>query len=481
MGLILWDYISDHFSSTMLRIGGQKVPGKVMLLVATDVGVIFIGLFVSIVLRFPHWNDALAYINGTAIVPRCLVVTAVCLLTLYYCDLYDFQVVGQRIESLLGLLRALGMACLVLALLFYFVPDLSLGRGISVLAAVTILILLFAWRLSAGAVGLTFSEPERVLVMGTGPAGIQIVREILARPDLHLRVVGFLDERGENIGKSLVNPGIVGATAEVEEIVAHQKIDRVILSLAERRGRMPVRQLLHLKFAGVGIEDAHSFNERISGRILLEHLSPSWLILSGGFRKSTLLLAAKRTVDVVVSFVALVAFLPLMLLVGLAVWLESRSPILFRQERVGLHGKIFQMLKFRSMHQNAEENGPSWAVAYDRRVTRVGKLIRKLRIDEFPQFLNVLRGEMSLVGPRPERPCFCEMLEERIPFFSLRHTTRPGITGWAQIKYQYGGSVEEAKTKLGYDLFYIKHMSIFLDFAVLFETGKVMLSGRGAK
>ncbi len=452
-----------------------------MLLVATDVALIVAGLFVSILLRFPHWNDAVAYINGTAILLRSLVVIGVCVLSLYYCDLYDFHVVGQRIESLLGLLHALGMSCLVLALLFYFLPDLSLGRGISVLTAITILILLGAWRLSADVVGLTFSEPERVLVMGTGPAGIQIVREILTRPDLHLKVVGFLDEKGENIGKSLVNPGIIGATAEVEEIVARQKIDRVILSLAERRGRMPVRQLLHLKFAGVGIEDAHSFNERVSGRILLEHLSPSWLILSGGFRKSALLLAAKRTIDVVVSLAALVMLLPLMLLVAIAIWLESGSPILFRQERVGLNGKIFRMLKFRSMRQDAEENGPSWAAVGDHRVTRIGRLIRKLRIDEFPQFLNVLRGEMSLVGPRPERPCFCEMLEEKIPFFSLRHTTRPGITGWAQIKYQYGASIEEAKTKLEYDLFYIKHLSVFLDFAVLFETGKVMLSGRGAK
>lgn len=324
-------------------------------------------------------------------------------------------------------------------------------------------------------------DPQRVLVLGTGPASISIVREIVSRPELRLKVVGFLDEKGENIGKSLVNPGIIGAVADVQAIAANRMVDRVILSLSERRGNMPLRQLLDLKFAGIVVEDAPTVWEEISGRIPVEHLAPSWLILSGGFRKSKALFAMKRALDILVSLLGLIIALPIMLICAAAIWLETGSPILFRQERTGMAGRSFQMLKFRSMCQNAEKHGPCWAANDDDRITRVGRIIRKFRFDELPQFFNVLRGEMSLVGPRPERPVFCEMLEKEIPLFPQRHSVRPGITGWAQIKYQYGASVEEAKTKLEYDLFYLKHMSILVDLAIIFETVKVLVTGRGAK
>jgi exopolysaccharide biosynthesis polyprenyl glycosylphosphotransferase len=228
-------------------------------------------------------------------------------------------------------------------------------------------------------------------------------------------------------------------------------------------------------------EDAHSLCERLTGRINLDHLSPSWLIFSDGFRKSSLLIWFKRTFDIVVSAVALIACSPLFALVAALIWFESGWPILFRQERMGLNGRTFQIIKFRSMYRNAEENGPQWAAPADNRITKVGKWIRRTRIDELPQFLNVLRGEMSLIGPRPERPEFISLLEDQIAFYGLRHFVRPGITGWAQVKYQYGGSIEESKTKLEYDLFYIKHLSAMLDLAILFETAKVMITGRGAK
>ncbi len=465
----------------MLRIGGQKVPQTTILMVASDALLIVVGLLVAIGLRFLDLRLALAYLRGPQTVFRFGVVLLFCLLALYYNDLYNPQVISRRTELFVRLLQALGIACLGLAIFYYFDPNHSLGRGIAVLAAPTILTLALGWRLFMDSTGLLFYAPERVLVLGTNPVGISLVREIISRPELNLKVVGFLDEKGEDIGKSLVNPGIIGAASDVESLVAREKIDCVILSLSERRGLTPVRQLLHLKFAGVGVEEAHSFNERITGRILLEHLSPSWLILSEGFRKSPFLLAAKRTMDVLVSLAALLLTLPIMALVALAIWLETGSPILFRQERTGLWGREFKILKFRSMYQNAEADGPLWAASDDRRITRVGRLIRNFRLDELPQVFNVLRGEMSLVGPRPERPYFCRLLGESIPFFALRDSVRPGITGWAQIKYQYGSSIEEAKTKLEYDFFYIKHLSLLLDFAILFETAKVVIYGRGAK
>jgi sugar transferase (PEP-CTERM system associated) len=342
-------------------------------------------------------------------------------------------------------------------------------------------LLVFGGRFLLDSTGHLLRVPERVLIVGTGPAGISLVREIIGRPELNLKVVGFLDEKGENIGKSLVNPGIVGGVSDVRSVVERERIDRVVLSLSERRGQTPVRELLDLKFAGIGIEDVHTVHEKLAGRIFLEHLSPSWLILSEGFSKSRLLLACKRAFDLFASILGLILTFPVMILTAIAIWLESGGPILFRQERTGLGGRPFQILKFRSMYQNAEKNGPTWAAQDDNRITRVGRFLRNARLDELPQMFNVLKGEMSFVGPRPERPVFCQMLEEKVPFYGQRHTLRPGITGWAQIKYQYGASVEETKTKLEYDLFYIKHLSLTLDLAILFETAKVMLYGRGAQ
>jgi sugar transferase (PEP-CTERM system associated) len=465
----------------MLQIGGQRIPTKTLFLIASDCVLILLGLTLATVVRFFNAGTGRAHLHDLQTLGRFALVVLVCEVTLYYNDLYNPQVVSRWSEMSLRLLQAFGVSCLALAILYYFAPDAGLGRGVAVLALPTTLVLLLAWRLSLDATGFVPGGPERVLVLGTGPAGISLVREIISRPELHFKVVGFLDEMGENIGKSLVNPGIIGGVAEVETLVVREKIDRVILSLAERRGRTPVSQLLQLKFAGVKVEDAHSCNERISGRIVLEHLSPSWLILSNGFRKSRLLFASKRILDIAVSAIALLLTLPFMAVVAAAIWLETGRPILFRQNRTGLGGKEFEIIKFRSMYQNAEANGPSWAANDDRRITRVGKFIRKFRLDELPQVFNVFRGEMSLVGPRPERPYFCQMLEQHSPYYVLRHSVRPGITGWAQVRYQYGSSIEESKTKLEFDLFYIKHMSLFLDLAIFFETAKVILYRRGAK
>jgi sugar transferase (PEP-CTERM system associated) len=465
----------------MLRIGGQRVPTALLLLVAADAFLITAGLLLAIIARFGNYGTVVLYLGTTQTTFRFVVAVAVCEVSLYYNDLYDFKLIMTTSELLVRLLQAFGIACLALAVCYYGAPDLGFGRGIAVLAAPLVMALTLGWRLLALRSGQRFGIEQRVLVMGTGPTGISVVRDIIGRPELQLKVVGFLDEKGENIGKSLVNPGIIGAAADLEDIVQREKIDHVVISLMERRGRMPIRQLLRLKFAGIRVDDAHTIFENLTGRINLEHLSPSWLIFSEGFRKSTLLMWTKRALDIAISLVALIVCSPLLILTGAAIWIESGSPILFRQQRTGLWGRSFQMLKFRSMYNDAEKGGPQWASDGDRRITRVGKWIRKFRIDELPQAINVLRGEMSLVGPRPERPEFVGILEERIPYYGLRHSVRPGISGWAQIKYQYGGSIEEAETKLEYDLFYLKHLSVMLDLAVLFETAKVMITGRGAK
>jgi sugar transferase (PEP-CTERM system associated) len=463
----------------MWKIGGQRVPKWTLLLIVSDAILIIIGLMTGILLRFLNLRMALNYLHEPHTVSRFALVVGASGLALYYNDLYSAHVFSRRTELLVQLIQALGISCVALAIIYYFAPDSSLGRGIAVIAAPAILLLTLSWRMLS--TDLMLRGPERVLVVGTSLAGISLVRDIIARPELNLKVVGFLDEKGENIGKSLVNPGIIGAVSDVETIVASQNISRVVLSLAERRGKTPVRELLQLKFAGVGVEDTHSFNEKIMGRIPLENLSPSWLILSEGFRKSKLLLLIKRISDFTIALIGMIITLPVMAVVSAAIRLESGGPILFRQERVGMGGRPFRILKFRSMCQDAEQGGPSWATDGDPRITRVGRFLRKFRLDELPQLINVFRGEMSLVGPRPERPYFCQLLEQTVPYYMLRNSVRPGVTGWAQIRYQYGGSIEEAKRKLEYDLFYIKHMSFMLDLAIYFGTAKVVLCGRGAK
>lgn len=463
----------------MLKIGGQKLPSKLLLLLSADCILIGLGLSGATVIRFSgYWHGlTLSYF----LLFQFLLIILICEVSLYFYDLYDFRLISSVSEVLIRLLQAFGVACVGLALCYFVSPDLALGRGVAALAAPLIVALTLGWRIIWLRHGQAIGNPDRMLIVGTGPAGIQLTRDILARPELGVKVLGFLDEKGENIGKSLVNPGIIGAVASLETVVQDQQVTRVVISLLERRNQMPVRELLHLKFAGVRVEDAHSVLERLTGRIVLEHLSPSWLILSDGFRKSPLVNWIKRLLDIVISIVGLLLTWPILIGAAIAIWLESGSPILFRQERTGLRGRSFNMMKFRSMSTDAEKEGPRWTADSDSRITKVGRLIRKYRIDELPQIINVLRGEMSIVGPRPERPHFVSMLEEQIPFYGLRHSVRPGITGWAQVRYQYGASIEQTKTKLEYDLFYIKHLSVMLDLAVLFETLKVMLSGRGAK
>src|ERR1700760_3501076 len=463
----------------MLKIGGQRVPTKTLVLLASESLLIILGLALATTIRFTsaHWEYA-----GGHTIARFFIVVMMCEFALYYNDFYDIEVMKSRSKLVIGLLQALGIASIGLAFIYYLAPGVSLGRGIAALAVPTILTLIFAWRLLLDAKGFFFlRSPERVLIVGTGATGISLTREICDRPDLNLKVLGFLDEKGENIGMSLVNPGIIGGLGELEAMVREKNIDRVVLSLKEQRGRMPYRELLRLKFAGIVVEDAHTVFERISGRIALEKLSPSWLIFSDGFRKNRFLLAAKRSIDIIAAVVAITLTAPIMAMVALAILLESGRPILFNQKRTGLNGEIFEIFKFRSMRQDSEKNGPSWAQDGDSRITRVGSFIRKYRFDELPQFFNILRGTMSLVGPRPEQPYFCEKLESQLDFFSQRHTVRPGLTGWAQIKYQYGSTVEDAKRKLELDLFYIKHLSISLDVAIIFETVKVILLGKGAK
>ena len=408
-------------------------------------------------------------------------VTVVCQLCLYYNDFYDLTLVDSNRELVVRLLQAAGAASIVLAVLYFTLPDLMIGDGIFVSALFVFVIGILGWRLLFNSLTRSFQMEERILVVGTGEAAQKVTRQILDQKDFAYRVIGFIDNDPARIGERLVNPGIVGTPADIPRLIAQHQIDRIIVGLTDRRGRLPVDELLHAKMTGVCVEEVTTIYERITGKILIDDLRPSWLIFSDGFRVSRLTRALKRGIDLVLSVLLAIVSAPFMLLTAIAVALESGFPVLYCQERVGENGRPFTLCKFRSMRLDAESAGtPIWAQDGDNRVTRIGRFIRKTRLDELPQLWNVVRGDMSFVGPRPERPFFVAELAREIPFYQQRHAVKPGLTGWAQVKYRYGSSIEDATEKLRYDLYYIKHLSIVFDLTIVFDTVKVVLFRKGA-
>ena len=407
-------------------------------------------------------------------------VTLVCQLCLYYNDFYDLTVVHSNRELVVRLLQAAGAASIMLAAIYFVIPALVIGDGIFVSALFVFLIGIFGWRLLFNSLSRSLRLSERILVVGTGETARKVTRQILDQRDFAYSVVGFIDDDATRIGERIVNPGIVGTPADIARLVTEHRIDRIIVGLSDRRGKLPVDELLSAKMRGVRVEDATTTYERVTGKILIDDLRPSWLIFSDGFYVSRLTRWIKRAIDLALSLVLALVSAPFMLLTAIAVVLESGFPVFYCQERVGENGRPFTLFKFRSMRQDAETGRPVWATDGDDRVTRVGRFIRKTRLDELPQIWNVLRGDMSFVGPRPERPFFVAELAKEIPFYVQRHAVKPGITGWAQVKYRYGSSIEDAMEKLRYDLYYIKHLSIIFDLTIVFDTVKVVLFRKGA-
>ncbi len=422
------------------------------------------------------------FVPGAATLWKIALVTLLCQLCLYYNDFYDLTVVHTPRELVVRLFQAAGAASILLAAVYLAAPGLMIGNGIFVPALTVFLVAILAWRLLFNRVTTLRGMEERVLILGTGQSARIVARQILAQRDFGYRVVGFIADDAARIGERIVNPGIVGTPVDIPRLITSERIDRVVIGLSDRRGKLPVDELLQAKLAGVRIEDVTTIYERLTGKILVEDVRPSWLIFGDGFRVSRWTRAVKRTLDVTMAFLMVVAGAPLIALTAVAVWLEDGSPVLYSQERVGEHGRIFRVYKFRSMRKDAERAGtPIWAKADDDRVTRVGRFIRKTRLDELPQLWNVLRGDMSFVGPRPERPFFVEQLAQQIPFYQQRHAVKPGLTGWAQVKYRYGASLEDAIEKLRYDLYYIKHLSLAFDITIIFDTVKVILFRKGAQ
>ena len=413
---------------------------------------------------------------------KVLFITALCQLSFYYHDLYDLTVVNSRRELLVRLLQASGAASLLLAALYLAFPALIIGHGVLASSVLFFVLAIVLWRLLFLQVGRARGLQEHVLIVGTSRSARMVAREVLDQHDYAYRIVGFIDDDPAMIGRSIVNPKVIGTPADIVRLVRERRIDRIIVGLSDRRGKLPIEELLEAKLQGVRIEEPETTYERLTGKIMLDELRASWLIFSDGFRARKLTRAVKRAMDIVLSLVGMLLAAPIMVATALAIRLDTPGPVLYAQERVGERGRRFMVYKFRSMRTDAERGGtPIWARDQDDRVTRVGRVIRLTRIDELPQLWNVLRGTMSFVGPRPERPFFVEQLAEAIPFYRQRHAVKPGVTGWAQVRYRYGASFDDAREKLRYDLYYIKHMSIIFDLTIVFDTVKVILSRKGAQ
>ncbi len=461
---------------------GTRFTSRTLWLILADAAIVYGGIVLALYLRLGI-DGAANELNERNGWSKITLATLLCLLIFYFYDLYDFTVMGNRRELMLGLVQALGIAWTLLAFIFYFIPPLFIGRGVSVIAVPVVLILLLTWRMLIHYLTGHPDIGEKILIFGTGRAAQDTAESVWERRDAGYRIVGFVTENGTKVEEVSPKIKLIGCADDLEEIIKREKINRVVIAVRERRGTFPTETLLKMSLAGnVNIEECTSFFERVTGQVHIDMVRPSWLIFGGRSRDTHLKTFSRELIHRSLALTGLLCSLPIAALTAILVKIDSKGPVFYNQERVGKNGKTFQVIKFRSMKTDAEKDGkPIWAATDDDRTTRVGRVIRKIRVDEIPQFWNIIKGEMSFVGPRPERPHFVSQLAEEIPFYEHRHLTAPGLTGWAQIKHPYGASVEDARCKLQYDLYYIKNQSLALDLIIVFETVKTVLFSRGGR
>jgi sugar transferase (PEP-CTERM system associated) len=468
----------------MIRVFNQYVSVKGILLAVLESLIVVASLLFGASLRF--WNDPASfdtYVRMPVFGVQALIVAIIVQLCFYYNELYDFHTLRARNVQMICLGQSVGQACILLGILYFLIPGLMIGRGVFLISmmlgtgciAVSRLVLESTWPVAG--------PRQRILILGTGALAGTVARQLTSRSDLNVQILGFVRPGATGPEEApLDGYKLLGGMPDLESIASATQVGKIIVAMEERRNVLPIRELVRLRVGGAVVEDAHTTMSALTGRVWLETIHPSWFVFSEGFHRSSLLLAGKRLVDLLCATLALLISLPLMLLLAIAIRLDSKGPVIYRQRRVGLGGRYFDVLKLRSMYVDAEQrSGAQWASVDDPRITRVGRYLRKFRLDEFPQFINVIRGDMSFVGPRPERPEFVEQLRKTIAYYDERHTTRPGLTGWAQVQYSYGASVEDSFRKLEYDLFYLKHMSIMFDLAIIFQTLRIVVSARGGR
>jgi len=455
----------------VIRLFNVYYPIRTVILLGGEALLVWTSFLLAAWWRHPE--DSYVVLNYEGGYLKILFATAAVLVFSHMFDLYEPAAQwNARGEVYFRLLLVPGILALTFAALASIFPRVLMGNHSTVLGLLLVTAALFVWRIAYAWLAQKPYLREKVYVLGMGERAQRLVQGLRSRAELGVEVVGW---------SSNVELKREALASHLMELIQLHGVHRVIIAMPDRRGTLPVMEMLQLRLSGVKIEEATSWLEKISGRIEVENLYPSWLIFAEGFRFSPSFILLRRAFAILAATVLLLMVLPLIPFIVLAIKLDSGGSVLYRQARVGLGGKVFYCYKFRTMRQDAEaDSGPTWALDNDPRITKVGKFLRTARLDEIPQLWCVLKGDMSFVGPRPERPEFVDMLSTHIPFYGVRNAIRPGITGWAQIRYRYGNSVEDAKEKLQYDLYYVKNMSLGLDLVIMFQTIKIVLLGRGA-
>jgi sugar transferase (PEP-CTERM system associated) len=457
----------------LIRLFHVYYPIRTLILLLGEALIVFTSFLVAAVVELRQDSYLWLYYEGGFV--KLFVFTGVVLLCSHWFDLYDTARLNTKGELYVRLLMVPGVLAFVMAGISYVRPDFLLGGGSTALGLLILTLALFGWRLGYGWLVQLPILVERVYVLGTGERAQRLVQGLRQNPEIGVEIASWT-------GKVEGEVTLESVAAHLMEAVKKQRVHRVIVAATDRRGTIPMQELLALRLQGVKIEEATSWLEKISGKIEVENLYPSWLVFNEGFRRSTTFVVVRRMLSVIIALPGLLLTLPLLPFIILAVRLDSAGPVFYTQTRMGKGGRLFKVVKFRTMRHDAEAaSGPQWAGNNDPRVTRVGKFLRTTRLDEIPQLWCVLKGDMAFVGPRPERPEFIEQLSKEIPYYGVRHMVRPGVTGWAQIKYKYGSTVADAREKLQYDLYYIKNASIGLDLLIMFQTVKTVLLRRGAQ
>jgi len=462
----------------MLRIFKKYYPIRNALFVFGEG--IFIFLAVIIACRVLLGGDTLLF--QIDVVLKALLITITCQACLYYNDLYDLKVTDTLTELGIRLLQALGAAAILLAIVYFIFPNFIISEGIFIISIAIIIVLIVSWRIGYTHVLRLGLFNQKIIILGSSNTAIEITNEIREKKDSGYEIASIISKSEWSEQTCSLDVGIICQSSydNICEIADQLKVKKIVVALKEKRGAFPINELLRCRVNGIEILEGNTFYEMLSGKLIVDQINPSWLIFSEGFQKNIIQRLLKRTTDLLISFTMLIALIPVIILTAILIKLDSKGPVFFSQERVGEKRKPYMVHKFRSMRSDAEKKtGPVWAKANDDRATKVGQFIRKTRIDEIPQLWNVLKGEMSFVGPRPEREHFVRELEETIPYYSERFSVKPGLTGWAQVSYGYGATVEDAIEKLNYDLFYIKNMSVLMDIMIVARTVKTVIFGMG--
>jgi exopolysaccharide biosynthesis polyprenyl glycosylphosphotransferase len=439
-----------------MNVCGKALPPKAASLLGTNIVLLVIG--VPLILSVHSLSSETPTVRFTETLIRLMGIGLLCQAVFYYAELYNLQIARNVREQLWRMLGAVGVVMLVLAIVFWAAPDLSPGRDALLglpLASMTVLLLTRGIAVPA--------RSSKVALVGPESSCALLRAELAQYPEWNMEVLGSF--RSDNVCR----------------LASSDPLDRIIVSADAELSQDALHHLIALKMRSIKVESAAQFFEQATGRVQIDEVDPAWFVFSSGFENSQRKLIIKRCFDVAIAGTLLFAMLPVMGLLALAIIIENKGPLFYRQDRVGLHGRVFRIFKFRTMVPAPTTATPQWTANQDKRITRLGKVMRTFRFDELPQLINILKGDMSLVGPRPEQPYFCDLLAKEIPFYHQRHCIPPGLTGWAQVRYMYGASIEESKRKLEFDLFYVKNLSIWLDLAIAFETLKVVLVGQGSK